>query len=834
MATATVPNAKQDVRTGLSSDEAKGRQAIYGPNDPSPPRRHTILPQLLTLFLNPLAALLLIAAILSALLGQITDASIIVFVVLLGNVLNFVQTYRSERALEGLRRRVRTTASVLRDQSWEEIPREEIVPGDVVRLFAGDLVPADALLLESKDLYVQQAALTGESLPVEKEVSADKKMTDQLDASYMVFLGTSVVSGSAIAVVTNTGQKTIFGGIAARLADRAQETEFERSLRKFSLLITRVVLFLVIFLITVSIAVHRDPFQSILFAVALAVGLTPEFLPMITSVTLAKGAVEMAKSKVIVKHLPAIQNLGSIDVLCSDKTGTLTAGVMKLSRAIDPFGTESDRVLLLGHVNSEFETGIRNPLNAAILERMCPGTESYTKRDEVPFDFERRCVSIVVEGQDGSRLLITKGAPESVVELCTFYWSNDGNKPLSTEARTTSLATFQDLSARGFRILAVAFRAVHKQEGYSREDESGLVLAGYLAFEDPIRADVAETIAALRRDGIQLKILTGDNELVTKHVCEQVGVDTSNVVLGEELSRITDSALGHVVEQASVFARVSPAQKNRIILALKRRSHVVGYLGDGINDAPSLHAADVGISVDTAADVARDAADMILVEPGLEVLHAGILQGRKASGNVLKYLLMGTSSNFGNMLSMAGASVFLPFLPMLPTQILLNNFLYDVSQIAIPTDTVDQEYLRSPQRWSMSLIQRFMLLIGPISSVYDFLTFFVLLRWFRAAPPEFHTGWFVESLATQTLVLFIIRTFGNPLKSRPSKPLAITVLTVVTVGLLLPCSPLGAALGFTPLPLNFFAFLLFVTLSYLALVELAKQRLFRRATQKPV
>jgi Mg2+-importing ATPase len=554
---------------------------------------------------------------------------------------------------------------------------------------------------------------------------------------------------------------------------------------------------------------------------------------MITSVTLAKGAVEMAKSKVIVKHLPAIQNLGSIDVLCSDKTGTLTKGVMKLSRTIDPFGAKSDHVLLLGRVNSQFETGIHNPLNTAILECECPGADAYAKCNEIPFDFERRCISIVVEVEGCSTLLITKGAPESVIDRCAFYWSADGSKALSTEARARSLDTFHDLSAQGFRVLAVAFREVPKQEGYSREDEAELVLAGYLAFQDPIRGDVSATVAALRRDGVQLKILTGDNELVTRHVCQQVGLDISDVVLGDELSRMTDAALGHVVEQVSVFARVSPAQKNRIMLALKRRSHVVGYLGDGINDAPSLHAADVGISVDTAADVARDAADMILVEPGLEVLHAGILEGRRASGNVLKYLLMGTSSNFGNMLSMAGASLFLPFLPMLPTQILLNSFLYDVSQITIPTDVVDQEYLRSPQRWSMSLIQRFMLLIGPISSVYDFLTFFVLLRWFRAGQPEFHTGWFVESLATQTLVLFVIRTFGNPLRSRPSKPLTATVLAVVTIGLVLPFSPLAHILGFTPLPLAFLAFLLLVTISYLVLVEFAKQRLFRRASQTP-
>ncbi len=471
----------------------------------------------------------------------------------------------------------------------------------------------------------------------------------------------------------------------------------------------RVVFFLVLFLIALSIALHRDPLESLLFAVALAVGLTPEFLPMITSVTLARGAVEMARQKVIVKHLPAIQNLGSIDILCSDKTGTLTSGIMKLDQSLDALGGKSEHTLLLGHLNSKFETGIRNPLNLAILEVRCPEAEEYTKCDEIPFDFERRRVSIVVK-RDGKNLVISKGAPESVIRQCSVYESAGQRLPLAEDQVTACLEKFHELSNQGYRILAVAYRDIESRDAYSADDESALVLAGYLAFADPPRGDSARTVAALRQDGIQLKIITGDNELVTRHICEQVGIDASGVVLGDEIDRMTDAALQHMVEEATIFARVSPAQKNRIILALKHRSHVVGYLGDGINDAPSLHAADVGISVDGAADVARDAADIILVEPGLGVLHTGILEGRRASGNVLKYLLMGTSSNFGNMLSMAGASLFLPFLPMLPTQILLNNFLYDLAQITIPTDSVDPGYLRKPQRWSISLIRNFMIL----------------------------------------------------------------------------------------------------------------------------
>ena len=684
---------------GLASDEAERRLKQYGPNEPATRNGRSGFIAFVSLLLNPLSALLLIAATFSVFLGQVVDACIIFLVVALGTGLNFLQTYRSERAIELLRHQVRTTVSVLRDDTWQEVPRQTIVPGDLVRVFPGDLVPADSVLVTSKDLYVQQSSLTGESLPVEKIADSTKGSSDDPNASNMVFLGTAVVSGSGTATVSATGSGTVFGAIASRLAERAPETEFETSLRKFGLLIMRVVFFLVMFLITVSLALHRDAFESLLFAIALAVGLTPEFLPMITSVTLARGAVEMAKSKVIVKRLPAIQNLGSVDVLCSDKTGTLTVGVMKLSRSIDCFGRDSDHVLFLARLNSQFEMGIHNPLKEAILATPCVEAASYTKCAEIPFDFERRLVSIVVEGESGHRLLITKGAPESVLTRCTSFWSQEGNQPFSADERTKTEAVFTGLCSEGFRTLAVAFNDVTRRVDYSREDETDLVLAGYLVFEDPVRPDISQTIAALKKDGVELKILTGDNELVTKHICKEVGLDTSDVVLGEELARMTDSALGHVVEQTSVFARVSPAQKNRIILALKRRSHVVGYLGDGVNDAPSLHTADVGISVDTATDVAREAADIILVEPGLHVLHAGIVQGRRASGNVLKYLRMSTSSNFGNMVSMAGASLFLPFLPMLPTQILLNNFLYDLSQLTIPTDAVDESYLRSPQRW---------------------------------------------------------------------------------------------------------------------------------------
>ncbi len=815
---------------GLTSAEAAQRLDKFGPNDPAPRRRRSGVVQLLGLFLNPLVVILLIAAAASAFLGQIADACIIAAVVLLSVAINFAQTYRSERAAERLREQVTPTATVQRDGEWREIARRSVVPGDAIRLSAGDLVPADARLLESRDLYAQQAALTGESMPSEKEAGAEQtEQRGNANARNMVFLGTSIISGTATAEVVATGRQTAFGDIAERLSMRPPETEFERGLRGFGALIMRAVFFLVLFIMVVSIGLHRDALQSLLFAVALAVGLTPEFLPMITSVTLAKGAVSMAREKVIVKQLAAIQNFGSIDILCSDKTGTLTTGDMGLDRSIDPLGASSDRALTLGWLNSSFETGIRSPLDAAILKQKPASIEGYEKRDEVPFDFERRRVSIVVDTPapgDEDRLLITKGAPEGMIPLCVSYEAGGQRAEMDENARKSAARAYDDLSAQGFRVLAVAYREIDKRAAYSAADERELTLAGFLAFADPCVPDALEVVKRLKRDGVEVKIITGDGEKVTRHVCDEVGLSGARVVLGEDIDRMSDTALDHVVEEASVFARVSPGQKTRILIALKHRGHVVGFMGDGINDAPSLRAADVGISVATAVDVARDAADIILVEPGLRVLHNGIIEGRRAFGNVMKYLLMGTSSNFGNMFSMAGASLFLPFLPMLPTQILLNNFLYDVAQITIPTDNVDDEYIRGPQRWDIRLIRNFMLFIGPISSIYDFLTFFVLLRFFRASEPLFHTGWFVESLATQTLVLFVIRTMRNPWRSRPSVALTATVLTVVLAGLLLPYTPLAAPLGFTPLPGSYYVFLAGATATYLMLVEIAKRRLF--------
>ena len=809
---------------GLTSQDAAERFRRFGPNEPVSRRRLTGFRQFAALFANPLVAILLVASGISLALHETTDAALIAIIVVAGVVMNFWQTYRSERAAERLRVSVASTATVERDGKWKELPIREIVPGDLIRLSAGDLVPADAKLLASRDLSVQESALTGESLPVDKH-AARGEAGDEL-----VFLGTSVISGTATAVTVATGPRTRFGDIARRVNAAAPESEFDRGLRRFSLLILRTTVVLVLFILFVALSLGRNPIESLLFAVALGVGLTPEFLPMIASVTLTAGALRMAEDGVIVKHLPAIQNFGSIDILCSDKTGTLTSGEMQMARAVDATGADSTFAGRLAAVASRFETGVRNPLSAAILRAVpADAGDGYVKVDELPFDFERRRMSIVVDSAGGERLLIAKGAPEAVLAVSTLNKTPSGDAPLDDAVRARAVELYERMGEEGLRVLAVAYRTVTRRESYEREDEHDLVLAGFLAFADPVLADAAAALTDLAGDGVAVKILTGDNDRVACHVCGQVGLPCEQIMTGEDVDRLDDMGLAAAAERVPVFARVSPAQKNRILLALKRRGHVVGYIGDGINDAPSLRTADVGISVMNAADVARESADVILGRSGLRVLHRGILEGRRASGNLMKYLLMGTSSNFGNMFSMAAASVFLPFLPMLPTQILLNNLLYDLAQVTIPSDRVDGEWVQRPQKWDLRVIRRFMLFAGPLSSLFDFLTFFVLLRVLHADERLFHTGWFVESLATQTLVLFVVRTRGNPLVNRPSAALAATVVGAVTAGLILPVTPLAGVLGFTVPPWPYLVFLVVATAAYLALVESLKRWLLKTA-----
>lgn len=824
----TLRRLRVDPTVGLAGDEVRQRQQAQGPNEFATVRLGGKALEILRAAASPLVLILLFAGVVSAIVGEETNALLISGIVLLSMVLNLWQTYRSERAVRSLQKKISQTATVLREGKWGEIPRREIVVGDILRLSAGDLVPADARLLTSRDLHVQQAALTGESLPVEKDALSDSKDQSGVGAVNLVYLGTSIVVGSATAVVIATGRNTAFGDIVERISSRPEETEFEKGTRQFGYLIMQTVLFLILFILIINIALGREALQSLLFSLALAVGLTPEFLPMITTVTLSQGAIRMAKDKVLVKHLSSIQNLGSMDVLCSDKTGTLTLGTMTLQASLDCNGQASEQSFFWAYLNSKFESGIKSPVDEALLARPTPGGEGFTKLDEVPFDFERRRLSIVVQDPQDVRFLITKGAPENILECCSHLEWAGQEKPLGPGEKARCLEVFRDLSLQGYRAIGVASKKVEKADAYTRADEAGLTFRGFVTFADPLAENVKESLSTLRQIGVQIKILTGDNEWVTRRICRDVGMERDRIVSGQEIEKMDGVVLERTVREVDIFARVSPAQKQQVIRALKASGHVVGFLGDGINDAPSLHDADVGISVAGAVDVAREASDIILLERRLDVLRGGILAGRRAFGNVLKYILMGTSSNFGNMFSMAGAALFLPFLPMLPTQILLNNFLYDLAQISIPSDEVDRAYLKAPHKWDLRLIRNFMLLIGPISSLFDFLTFYVLLKVFYFGEVLFHTGWFVESLVTQVLVVFVIRTLGNPLRNRPSRVLTFTALSVVVLAMLLPYSLLAKPLHFGPLPLFYFYFLTGATLLYLLLVEIVKRRVVRR------
>lgn len=815
---------------GLSSAVAASRLAQFGPNLIHGERKRALILQFLTKFRNPLVIILLTASALSAFTGDTVSFFIIGTIVIISVSLDFVQEYRAGQAADRLRQSVAVRGQVLRDGKPLEIPLAELVPGDVALLTAGDLIPCDGRVLEAKDFFVNQALLTGEPYPVEKTPGELPEETEILSASNTVLLGTSVISGTARVLMCRTGQNTALGEIADTLLVTAPPTAFEQGTHRFGNLIMRMTILLVLFVLLVNAFFHRPWLESFLFAVALAVGLTPELLPMVVSVTLSRGALRMAASKVIVKRLASIHNLGSMDVFCTDKTGTLTEARIHLERHLDPLGRESQRVLELAYFNSFFETGLRSPLDGAILEHTEIDVSGWRKIDEAPFDFERRRVSVLLDNGT-TRLLVVKGAPEDILRLSVSYGLNGeaGLRPLNEAALKGINGQFEGLSKDGFRVLGIASRQVGMDHPHAVVgDETELVFAGFAAFLDPPKESAKAALAELAADGVAVKIITGDNELVTQHVFAQLGLPVVGVLTGAQIQQMDDPALAARVEQVNLFCRVAPTQKNRVILALKQRGHVVGYLGDGINDAPSLHSADVGISVDGAVDVAKAAADMILLEHDLLVLHAGVLEGRRTFGNIMKYIMMGTSSNFGNMFSMAGASLVLPFLPMLPVQILLNNLLYDVSELPIPLDRVDDDYLSHPRHWDMNFIRNFMLIIGPVSSIFDFLTFYIMLTVFHAGERLFHTGWFIESMATQVLVIFIIRTRRNPFRSYPNPWLIACSLAVVAVAVLLPFTSAGVHLGFVAPPAFFFLILAAMLLFYLLAVEGMKQWFFRR------
>ncbi|WP_051848866.1 magnesium-translocating P-type ATPase [Thiomonas sp. FB-Cd] len=821
---------------GLSSAEATRRRRRSGPNQIVPEHHRHLVWEFLARFQNPLVLILLAAIGISALTGDMTGSWVIGLIVVASVTLDFFQEHRAGQAAERLAAQVAVTVCVLRDGMRRDLPLAQLVPGDVVFLSAGNLVPADGVALVVQDFFVNQAQLTGEPYPVEKHASpTPTPETWDPDAPDAILMGSSVVSGSATLLVIRTGIRTAFGQIATSLNKQPPATAFERGTRQFGILIMRLTFGLVLFVLLVNIALHRPLLESFLFAVALAVGLTPELLPMIVSVTLARGAMRMAHKKVIVKRLSAIQDMGAMDVLCTDKTGTLTEARIRLERHVNALNQESSRVLVFAYLNSAFETGLKSPLDDAILQHGEIEIEGWKKLDEVPFDFERRRVSVLLEGHEG-RILVAKGAPEDILALCTDYEDSDGvPTALGAVDRERIDALFSTLGEDGFRILAIAWRKVPAtQDRAVLTDESALVFAGFAAFLDPPKASAAKALAAMANGGVAIKIITGDNEKVTRYVCAQLGVTVSGVLTGSDIAAMNDDALRARVADVNIFCRANPAQKNRIILALKSRGHVVGYLGDGINDAPSLHTADVGISVNSAVDVAKQAAAMILLQNDLNVLHTAILEGRRTFGNVMKYIMMATSSNFGNMFSMAGAALVLPFLPMLPLQILLNNLLYDISEMPLPLDNVDDEDLIMPKRWDMAFIRNFMLTIGPISSVFDLLTFYLLIRLLKADEALFHTGWFVESIATQVLVIFVIRTRRNPLRSHPQAWLTRLSLGVVGLSMLLPFSPLANQLGFVPLPLEFFGLLIVMLLLYLTLVEFGKRWFYRRYAASPL
>lgn len=824
----------QKALLGLSALAASRLLLEYGENRPQGSHKKHLVKDFLSRFQNPLVLILLAAALVSVFTGEVASSVIIFLIIAVSIALDFVQQFRADQAVEKLSSYVALSSKVLRDGKVAQIATREIVPGDLVLLSAGDLVPADGRVLEARDFFLNQSMLTGECYPIEKTAIGETNFLEEssLQSLHHAFAGSSVVSGFGKISIIQTGPKTILGAISETLERKRPETSFEVGVRQFGMLIMRFTLVLVVFSIAINVGFHRPLLESLLFGVALAVGLTPELLPMVITVTLTRGALKMSKAKVIVKRLSAVQDLGSMQILCTDKTGTLTEGKIILERHVNLSGSDSFKVLQLAYANSFFETGLKNPLDEAILVHTEIDVSDWKKIDEVPFDFERRRVSVLVEIQNqNERLLIVKGAPESIFSLCTKYENEQLNsaEPITTSSRKEIDALFEKLAGDGFHVLGVAYKKVSRELNHAvMGDEAELTFAGFAAFLDPPKASAAEAIKSLRADHVDLKVVSGDHDLVVKYVCKRLGIDIEGVLCGSEMESMDENSLRIIAAKTTIFCRVNPAQKTRIISALRAGNKTVGYLGDGINDAPALHCADVGISVDTAVDVAKQAADLVLLEQDLRVLHAGIREGRLAFANVQKYILMATSSNFGNMFSMALATVFIPFLPMLPIQILLNNLLYDLSELSLPTDGVDEEVLLQPAKGDISFIRAFMLTIGPVSSIFDFITFYVLLAILKANEAMFHTGWFVESLATQILVVFIIRTRRPFFKSKPGLILTVCSFSMVVVAAILPFTPFANYLGFTPLPARFFFLLSIIALSYLSVVEILKHVFYRR------
>ena len=818
---------------GLASAVAEQRRKQYGRNALEEKQQVNAWGLFLNQFKSPLVLILIFAAIISIIVGEWTDASIVLAVVLGSTILGFAQEYNASNAVEKLRSQITIKSTVRRDGTTIQIPSEQIVSGDVVLLSTGNLIPADGMVLSSNDLFVNQAALTGETFPVEKRSGIVPAKASLAERTNCVFMGTSVSSGSGEALIVRTGKSTVFGQIAEKLSLHPPETDFERGIQRFGYLLTQVMLVMVIIVLAINIFLKKPPIDSLLFALALAVGLAPELLPAIISITLSQGAQKMAKRGVIVRRLNSIENFGSMDVLCTDKTGTLTEGVVHLDGAVDIHGQPSTEVLRYAYLNAHFHTGLSNPLDIAInayAEKENVTIEGEQKVGEIPYDFVRKRLSIITGNAQGTHTLITKGALDPILSICTSLQLGNEAQPLDKSTRAEIDHRYSEWSGQGFRVLGVAVKKMEAvQTSYSRADEVDLSFAGFLLFFDPPKTDVEAVLNELAKRGVQVKIITGDNSKVAKHVAEAVHLPVSGILTGSQLDDMRDEALLHAAERTTLFAEVDPNQKERIILALQKTKHVVGYMGDGINDASALYAADVGISVDTAVDVAKEAADFVLLKQDLGILKEGIDEGRVTFANTLKYILTTISANFGNMFSMAGASILLPFLPLLAPQILLNNFLSDIPGTTIASDNVDAEWVEKPRRWNTRFIRDYMILFGLVSSIFDFLTFGTLLFIFHASPVEFRTGWFIESLLTELVIALVVRTRHVFYKSRPGNLLLISTAIIIAITLILHYLPTDKLFGFVPLPASLMLAVLGLTMLYVIVTELAKKYFYSHA-----
>ncbi|AKH95120.1 magnesium-translocating P-type ATPase [Elizabethkingia anophelis] len=850
---------------GLSDNTVKDRVKIYGKNEIATQKAPSWLKQFAHSFFNPFNYILACIAIISLFIDAILVPSeekdfstciIIAIMLLFSTILRFIQEFRSNKAAEALKKMVKTSCLTKRKfKDSEEIEIADIVPGDIILLSAGDMVPADCRILKSKDLFISESILTGEALPVEKNAFAIKNAKEQnpLTLRNICFMGTNVVSGSATVVVANTGIFTYFGSISRNLVSKRPETSFDIGVNKVSFLLIQFMLVMTPVIFLINGFVKDDWMQALLFAIAVAVGLTPEMLPMIVTANLAKGAVNMSKKKVIVKRLNAIQNIGAMDILCTDKTGTLTLDKIVLETHLNVRGTDDDEVLKWAYLNSFHQTGLKNLLDQAVLDHaevhnLMKADELYMKVDEIPFDFERRRMSVVLNTSKGKHLMISKGAVEEMLSLCKYaldpgddhslHIENDNIVPLDEAMKQKILKMSEKLNAEGLRVLLVAIREFEGNHplNYSVADENNLTLTGFIGFLDPAKPSAEPSIKALHKLGVEVKVITGDNDIVAKKICHDVGIPINNIMLGEELDHVSDEELSKNTDLYSIFAKVSPLQKQRIVKVLKSKGHTVGFMGDGINDAAAIKEADVGISVDTGADIAKESSDIILLEKDLMVLRSGVIYGRRTFGNIIKYIKMTASSNFGNMFSMIGASAFLPFLPMLPLQILTQNLLYDVSQSSIPWDTMDKDFLEKPKKWDASSIKKFMLYIGPLSSIFDYITFAVMFFIFKANTPEhqslFQTGWFVEGLLSQTLIVHIIRTKKIPfIQSWAAAPVVALTSLIMLIGLSIPFTPIAGYLKMQPLPLPYFPYLLGILTGYCILTQLVKQWFIKKFQQ---